>query len=149
MFCSSLVGHLPFFFRRGLAWLFYPKYIIGVMAIIFNPRGEVLLVRHQWREKFGWRLPGGLVEKKGGLKDNLAREIYEELGIRLKRLKLVEVKKAGRARRIDVFYLSLERKEPRCLSPREIRNFVFSLLINHLMIFFLDRRRLFFGPRSN
>ena len=107
-------------------WLFKGRFLVGVMAIIFNEKNQVLLVQHQWHEKHLWRLPGGLVEKKGSLENNLAREIKEELGVEPKRIRLVWAEKASWQRRIDVFFLFTPQSEIRKLPPNsEIRRFRF------------------------
>ena len=54
---------------------------LGVRAAIFNPQGQVFLVRHSYIR--GWYLPGGGVEPGETLADALARELMEEGGIAL------------------------------------------------------------------
>ena len=53
---------------------------IGVRAYVADQEGRVLLVRHTYRP--GWFLPGGGVEKKESLEEAVARELWEEVGVR-------------------------------------------------------------------
>jgi len=66
----------------------YP--LVGVPVIIKNSKGEILLGK---RGKTSpcyashWGLPGGLVEYNEYLHDAAMREVYEELGVKIKILK--------------------------------------------------------------
>ena len=54
---------------------------IAVRALLFNEKNELLVVQHH-KSNF-WALPGGKIENKESLKECLAREIHEELGIEI------------------------------------------------------------------
>jgi len=54
---------------------------IAVRALLFNEKNELLVVQHH-KSTF-WALPGGKIENKESLKECLAREIHEELGIEI------------------------------------------------------------------
>lgn len=93
--------------RRLYVHFFYPKYLIGVNFIAFNKNKEVLLARHSWREKYKWRVPGGLVERKEGLRIALVREIKEELGLDINgnHLSFIEAVRNKGFPRIDIYLL--------------------------------------------
>ncbi len=54
-----------------------PRHIVGVMGVVRNEQGEILLVRTPRR---GWEPPGGQVELGEDLPSALRREVSEESG---------------------------------------------------------------------
>lgn len=62
-----------------------PELIHVAAAAIFNPQGQVLLALRSKKQHQGglWEFPGGKVEAGELVRDALARELEEELGIRI------------------------------------------------------------------
>ncbi|WP_271273546.1 Nudix family hydrolase [Aliamphritea hakodatensis] len=62
-----------------------PELIHVAAAAIFNPEGQVLLALRSKKQHQGglWEFPGGKVEAGELVRDALARELEEELGIRI------------------------------------------------------------------
>ena len=74
--------------HRGLAA--HPP-IATVGALLFNARGEVLMIKtHKWSHK--WGIPGGKIKPNEKSEDALRREVLEETGLELKdiRFELVQ-----------------------------------------------------------
>jgi 8-oxo-dGTP diphosphatase len=66
--------------------------VIGVGAVIWNERGEVLLIRRARPPRQGeWSLPGGKVEFGESLRAALLREVLEETGLHVEILGLIDV----------------------------------------------------------
>jgi 8-oxo-dGTP diphosphatase len=66
--------------------------VLGVGAVVWNERGEVLLVRRaNPPRQHEWSLPGGKVEFGETLRAAVAREVLEETGIVIDVLTLVDV----------------------------------------------------------
>lgn len=63
-------------FRAELGYI-TPK--VGVSAAIFNPKGEILLVRRT--DDLSWCLPSGWAEVNETPQQSLAREVREETGL--------------------------------------------------------------------
>lgn len=64
--------------RRFYWWAMRPA-TRGVRAILVNPDGKILLLRHGYSE--GWYLPGGANKRGETDEASLHRELREELGI--------------------------------------------------------------------
>ncbi len=66
--------------------------VLGVGAIIWNDRGEVLLIRRGKPPRLGqWSIPGGHVEWGEAVKEAITREVREETGLEIEILGLVDV----------------------------------------------------------
>lgn len=65
-----------------IVWrLFQSKYSLGVVGVLFNAEGDVLLVEHVFHPKKPWGLPGGWVNHKEDPADAIRREMHEELSL--------------------------------------------------------------------
>ncbi|MBT2693925.1 GNAT family N-acetyltransferase [Bacillus sp. ISL-55] len=66
-----------------------PFILVGSAVLVFNREYEVLL---QLRTDTGrWGIPGGAMEPGESFEDTARRELFEETGLNLKRLKFIEV----------------------------------------------------------
>ncbi len=64
---------------RMVLWRVMRPQRIGVTGLVFNTKGEVLLVENSYAP--GWRLPGGGVERGETAEASLIREMQEEVRI--------------------------------------------------------------------
>jgi len=70
----------------------YPSRPIPAVGAFIVRDGEVLLIRRAYEPCAGkWSIPGGAIELGETTIDALKREVFEELGVRLKSLKLLDV----------------------------------------------------------
>jgi 8-oxo-dGTP pyrophosphatase MutT (NUDIX family) len=53
----------------------------GVMCVVSDGGGRVLLVRHTYGDRLAWELPGGWVGRSEEPVDAARREAFEELGV--------------------------------------------------------------------
>jgi 8-oxo-dGTP pyrophosphatase MutT (NUDIX family) len=56
-------------------------YPVSIKGVLFSPQGEVVLLLNEREE---WELPGGRIEQGESSTECLAREILEELNIRVR-----------------------------------------------------------------
>ncbi len=78
---SRLWRMIPRFVQWRIIWLLRPKLVIGVSGIVFNPAGEVLLLRHRFHHHNPWGLPGGLLDRGENLVQGWQREMREETNL--------------------------------------------------------------------
>src|SRR3954453_21887466 len=72
---------LPTLGRRWVVRTIAPSFTVGAMAIIERADGSRLFVRHVYRNH--WGVPGGLLERGETPEDAVAREVFEEVGLRI------------------------------------------------------------------
>jgi 8-oxo-dGTP diphosphatase len=73
--------------------LFQPKYSVGVVGVVLNEHGQVLLVEHVFHPRHPWGLPGGWMDRNEQPRHAVVRELKEELDldVEVSRLLLAEV----------------------------------------------------------
>ena len=64
---------------RRAYWFVARPISVGVLGIVLDDQGRILLVEQTYRS--GWYLPGGGVRKKEALDAALRRELREEVGV--------------------------------------------------------------------
>ena len=108
-------------------WRFARGMTLGVRAVVIDPQGRVLLVKHSYVS--GWHLPGGGVETGETVITALNRELLEEGGVTaLEAPVLHGMFFNGRVSRRDhvaVFVIRAFRQEGGPRNPREIMDFGF------------------------
>lgn len=74
------------FLRWGLrlgVYALIPRQHVGVVGVLFNEAGQVLLVEHVFRPHFPWGLPGGWIGRGEDPAAAVQREFGEELGLEI------------------------------------------------------------------
>ena len=89
-----MVGILPGWLVARLVFLLSPKVIVGVVAIVFNEKKEVLVLHHTYRKKRPWRFPGGLAKRKENPFETAVRELKEEANIDARAITILDVSHA-------------------------------------------------------
>lgn len=79
------------------------SYYVGVKGIIRNSSGQVLILQDSGSKK--WELPGGRIDRGGGIESSFAREITEEI----KGARLVHFGKLVHAAQGDFFVENLHK----------------------------------------
>lgn len=72
---------LPNRARTFIIWLLSPKYTVGVLGLVRDEQGRILVLKHTYRPSEPWGLPGGGLRPGETLQQCLKREIREEAGI--------------------------------------------------------------------
>jgi 8-oxo-dGTP diphosphatase len=105
---------LPLKARQKLVRGSQRKFTVSAAAILINDRGEVLLLDHVLRPKFGWGLPGGFVDPNEQPLDAAQREVREETGLEAEGLTLLRVRTVGR--HLEILFKGTARGDARVLT---------------------------------
>lgn len=84
--------------------LTHTRFTVTAGAVIFNDKGEVLLLKHRFRAGSGWGLPGGFMEKGEQPIDALRRELREEIGLELDDVKVFAARSFKKPKQVDVLF---------------------------------------------
>jgi ADP-ribose pyrophosphatase YjhB (NUDIX family) len=85
-------------FQWRLLWLFNAKFSVGVSAVVVDPDGRILLLRHTFRRTDGWSLPSGWMQAGERVGDAIVREIREETGLEAAPVTIFAVRSGFRLR---------------------------------------------------
>ena len=105
---------MPQFLRLKIIRFSQKKFTASAAAIITNERGEVLLLDHVLRPGSGWGYPGGFLNFGEQPEQAIRRELMEETGLELRRVKMLRVRVAGR--HIEFLFRAETSGEPEILS---------------------------------
>jgi 8-oxo-dGTP diphosphatase len=90
--------------QRAFLWWSNPRFVAGVVGVLTDEQGRVLLLRHDYRRQGQWGLPGGWVKAHESLPAALARELREETGLEVEVGPVLAVLRGTDMRRLDVIY---------------------------------------------
>jgi 8-oxo-dGTP diphosphatase len=98
-----LAGRLPSPIKRLLTRLAGPTFLVGVLGVVLDERGRVLLFRHTYRPFAPWGLPSGLMKPNESPAEAIEREIREETGLVIDVVEVMELGTGARPQRLDVW----------------------------------------------
>lgn len=86
-------------------WLLNQKFLLGIVGVVVDESGRVMLLNHVYRKEVPWGLPSGWV--RGGEQPQAAiiREIREETGLDVEVLSVLDVRTSKTVPRIDLTFL--------------------------------------------
>ena len=84
--------------------LTHARFTVTAGAIIFNNKGEVLLLKHRFRAGSGWGLPGGFLDKGEQPIDALRRELREEIGLEVDDAKVFATRSFKKPQQVEVLF---------------------------------------------
>lgn len=80
------------------------SFLVGVMAIIEDSDGRVLLVRNTYEPRYDWSLPGGWMGRNEQPVECIQRELREETGYEIEVDELVDARTRSRLPSVDLIY---------------------------------------------
>lgn len=103
---ASVVRRFPF--ALGILHFFWrltrPRFTAGVIGVLFNSMGEILIVEHVYHAPPQWGLPGGYVDRGEDPRDTLARELREELELDVEVGRVIALERPF-GQHLDIAYL--------------------------------------------
>ncbi len=104
---ARLIGRYPWLGRAGhrFWWLFQARFTVGAVGVIFNEHGQLLLLKHVYRTRYAWGLPGGYVSRHEDPAVAVVRELREETGLAISAVCALLVEQSDRPGHLDLAYL--------------------------------------------
>ena len=99
----SLFGHLPFSWKVFLNTRINAGFLVGLIGVVVNDRGELLVLRHTYRPAFPYGLPSGWLKRNAGVGGSPPREMRQETGPEVARRGVPQVESKGRPGRVDIW----------------------------------------------
>ena len=91
--------------RWAMLWVMNTKYLAGVIAVVLNDAGQVLLLRHTYRPDRAWGLPAGWLRGREDPAQALRRELAEESGLSAEVLYSLCINPGTRRPQLDIVYV--------------------------------------------
>lgn len=80
---SGLWDAFPPTLRRRVLFATNDHFLLGVVGLVLDEAGRVLVLEHRFRTPWRWGLPGGFVQHGEPLGAALERELFEEIGLEI------------------------------------------------------------------
>lgn len=98
-----LAGRLPARAKLAIVHMREAHFLVGMLAVVVDEEGRILLFRHTYRPFAPWGLPSGWLRSDEDIHDSMSREIREETGLEVDFCEVMRVDVGSRPRRIDVW----------------------------------------------
>jgi 8-oxo-dGTP diphosphatase len=79
-------------------------FLIGVMALVYDDHGRILLVRNTYDPRFPWSIPGGWMGRNEQPRECIERELREETGYEITVECLVDATAQRKLPSLDLVY---------------------------------------------
>lgn len=80
------------------------EFLIGVIALIYDDHGRLMLVRNTYDPRFEWSLPGGWMGRYEQPRECITRELREETGYEITVECLIEARTRHKLPSVDLIY---------------------------------------------
>lgn len=116
--------------RRWTVRFSHPRFAVTAGAVITDASGRVLLLKHRFRPGAGWGMPGGFIEAGEQPEEALRRELCEEVGLEVEKLKLFTTRTFKTPNQVEIVFtaravgdtnqLSFEIQKAAWFSPNDL-----------------------------
>ena len=104
---ANLLSHIPQLTKLAVKIfrLTRPRFTSGVVGVVFNAQGELLIVKHVFHPEHPWGLPGGWQEAREMPVQTVQRELKEELSLEVDVRYPLLIENWKNRRHLDIAYL--------------------------------------------
>jgi mutator protein MutT len=113
---AAIWRRAPRSLRRWTVRLSHPQFAVTAGAIITDVQGRVLLLKHRFRPGSDWGMPGGFIEAGEQPEEALRRELREEAGLEVEKLKLFTTRAFPGSKQIEIVFTARAIGDPDRLS---------------------------------
>ena len=115
---SSLWQRAPWLlaFLISILRLTRARFTAGVVGVVCNADGAILVVEHVFHAPETWGLPGGWMGRREAPRDALRRELHEELGLIVSVLEPVHISQGRDTGHLDMAFLCRAQNDVQYLS---------------------------------
>jgi len=96
-------GRLPSPLKRLIVRMHEARFLVGILGVVTDAQGRVLLFRHTYRPFAPWGLPSGLLKPDESPGAAIMREVREETGLAVEFVEILEVRPGSRPQRLDIW----------------------------------------------
>ncbi|OLE53414.1 MAG: hypothetical protein AUG51_13390 [Acidobacteria bacterium 13_1_20CM_3_53_8] len=101
---GALWRRAPKFARRWSVRLTQPRFTVTAGAVVVDEENRVLLLRHVFRAKEAWGIPGGFIKKGENPETALRRELREEIGLELESAEVAFAQTLKRPAQVEIIF---------------------------------------------
>lgn len=95
---------LPAWLQWRIARITMQKFLVGVIAVIVDGEGRILLFKHTYRREYPWALPSGWLKAWESAPRAVEREVREEAGFQIRALRPLIAETADDRPRVDLVF---------------------------------------------
>jgi len=101
---GSIFRHMPGPVRRRVVRLGQRRFTVTAGAFVFDERGRILLLEHEFRPDSRWGMPGGFIGKGEQPDEALRRELREEVSLEVTDVELYFARTLKRPRQVELYF---------------------------------------------
>jgi len=95
---------LPGPVRRRVVRLGQRRFTVTAGAFVFDERGRILLLEHEFRPDSRWGMPGGFIGKGEQPDEALRRELREEVSLEVTDVELYFARTLKKPRQVELYF---------------------------------------------